>query len=142
MISYAQNFEDILLWRALKNIKKGFYIDIGAQDPEVDSVSLAFYQKGWRGIHIEPNEYYFNRLKIARPDEIVEQLVISDQSGTIPFYEIPSSGLSTADFNIAKKHTENGLDFIQKEVNTVSSLKLSPSTINALHFKSCKFLYK
>jgi FkbM family methyltransferase len=120
MISYAQNFEDILLWRALKNIKKGVYIDIGAQDPEIDSISLSFYQKGWRGINVEPNEYYFNLLKIARPDEIVEQLVVSDQNGTIPFYEIPSTGLSTADINIAKKHKANGFDFIKKEVKAAS----------------------
>jgi|SRR5262245_3315890 len=54
VISYAQNFEDIILWRALKHVEKGFYIDIGAQDPVVDSVSLAFYEKGWRGVHVEP----------------------------------------------------------------------------------------
>ena len=29
-ISYAQNFEDVMLWRALKHISEGFYIDIGA----------------------------------------------------------------------------------------------------------------
>ena len=118
--SYAQNFEDILLWRALKNIEKGFYIDIGAQDPVVDSVSLAFYERGWRGINIEPNEDYFHRLKIARPDETVVQLAISDQDGAIPFFEIPSTGLSTADFSIAKKHKANGFDFIKKEVKTAS----------------------
>jgi hypothetical protein len=46
--SYAQNFEDVLLWAALKDVNSGFYIDIGVQDPEKDSVSLAFYEKGWR----------------------------------------------------------------------------------------------
>ena len=50
MISYAQNFEDVMLWRALKHVERGFYIDIGAQDPVVDSVSLAFYEQGWRGV--------------------------------------------------------------------------------------------
>ena len=39
-ISYAQNFEDVMLWRALKHVEKGFYVDVGAQDPVVDSVSL------------------------------------------------------------------------------------------------------
>jgi len=118
--SYAQNFEDILLWRALKNIKKGFYIDIGAQDPEEDSVSLAFYEKGWRGIHIEPSEYYCNRLRISRPDEIVEQIAISDQKGFIPFYEIPITGISTASFAIAENHKKNGFSFLKKDVKTYS----------------------
>ena len=32
-VSYAQNFEDVILWRTLKHIYEGFYIDVGAQDP-------------------------------------------------------------------------------------------------------------
>ena len=48
--SYAQNFEDVILWHALKHIECGFYIDSRAQDPVRDSVSLAFYEKGWRGL--------------------------------------------------------------------------------------------
>ena len=47
LISYAQNFEDVMRWRALKDVKNGFYIDIGAQDPIVDSVSLFFFERGW-----------------------------------------------------------------------------------------------
>lgn len=50
-ISYAQNFEDVMLWRALKHVKNGLYIDIGAHDPVICSVSLAFYERGWRGVH-------------------------------------------------------------------------------------------
>ena len=57
-VSYAQNFEDIMLYRALKHVQSGFYIDIGAYDPVIHSVSLAFYERGWRGIHVEPNPHY------------------------------------------------------------------------------------
>ena len=49
LTSYAQNFEDVILWRALKHVEHGFYIDIGAQDPVIDSVSLAFYQQSATG---------------------------------------------------------------------------------------------
>ena len=31
-ISYAQNFEDVMLWRALKHVENGFYIDVGANE--------------------------------------------------------------------------------------------------------------
>jgi len=54
-IYYAQNFEDVMLWRALKHIKNGFYIDIGAWDPVIDSVSNLFYENGWRGINVGDN---------------------------------------------------------------------------------------
>ena len=48
-ISHAQNFEDVRLWRAFSDIREGRYLDIGTQDPVRDSVSHAFYERGWRG---------------------------------------------------------------------------------------------
>jgi len=44
LISYAQNFEDVMLWRALKHINKGFYIDVGAFSPDNDSITKFFYE--------------------------------------------------------------------------------------------------
>ena len=67
-ISYAQNYEDVILWRALKHIEKGFYIDIGANDPVIESVSNAFYEKGWRGINIEPAASWFKKLEKIRQE--------------------------------------------------------------------------
>ena len=69
--SYSQNLEDIRLWRALRHVTPGRYIDIGAWDPRIDSMSLGFYEKGWRGYHFEPNPTFAARLRAHRPDETV-----------------------------------------------------------------------
>lgn len=119
-ISYAQNFEDVMLWRALKHVTNGFYIDIGAQDPVVDSVSLAFYEHGWRGVHVEPTNQYFSKLRVARPDEMVLQVAIGNAADSLTFYEFENTGLSTADPVIAKKHTKAGFDPIQITVDVIS----------------------
>jgi len=97
-----------MLWRALKQIDHGFYIDIGAQDPVVDSVSLAFYEHGWRGVHIEPTQQYSTLLRQARPDEIIEQVSLASSDGLLTFYEFNDTGLSTADCDLAKKHQRAG----------------------------------
>jgi FkbM family methyltransferase len=107
-ISYAQNFEDVILWRALKHVKSGFYIDVGAQDPLIDSVSLAFYEQGWRGVHVEPIDAYADKLRQARPDEEVIQSAISREEGEVVFFEIPDTGLSTGEERIARKHEVRG----------------------------------
>jgi len=107
-VSYAQNFEDVMLWRALKHVENGFYIDIGAQHPVVDSVSLAFYEHGWRGVHIEPTQQYSTLLRAARPDESVFQLAIGNKNEWLTFFEFEDTGLSTADAEIARKHQESG----------------------------------
>jgi len=119
-ISYAQNFEDIILWRALKNIEKGFYIDIGAQDPVIDSVSFAFYEQGWRGIHIEPVSFYVEKLRNVRPGEAVIQAVVGIGSGVRSFFEIVDTGLSTGDAQIAEKHAKEGFTVRETIVPCIS----------------------
>jgi len=119
--SYAQNFEDVMLWRALHHIENGFYIDIGAQHPIIDSVSKAFFDHGWRGLHVEPIHTYASLLREDRPDEIVLQAAVAARAGLLSFYEIPGGGLSTARHDIAIRHqNEIGCDVIARSVTCVS----------------------
>jgi FkbM family methyltransferase len=108
ILSYAQNFEDVLLWRALGHIEHGCYIDIGAHDPVIDSVSKAFYERGWRGIHVEPLPVYCDALRKDRPDETVLQAAVAAETGLLRFYEIPNTGISTGEESIAQSHRERG----------------------------------
>ncbi|EGQ64106.1 methyltransferase, FkbM family domain protein, partial [Acidithiobacillus sp. GGI-221] len=107
-VSYAQNFEDVILRRALQHVDRGFYIDIGAQHPRIDSVSRAFYEMGWRGVHVEPVPAYARLLQEDRPDETVIQAALGKHRGEVSFYEIPETGLSTVDATIAKDHAQRG----------------------------------
>jgi len=126
--SYAQNFEDVMLWRALKHVQNGVYVDVGAQHPVVDSVSRAFYESGWRGIHIEPVPEYAELLRKDRPDETVLQIALADTEGTLEINVIPDTGLSTAVNAYAQRHQmERGFEHqrIQVPVLTLkSALKL------------------
>lgn len=103
-ISYAQNFEDVMLWRALGHIDKGCYVDVGAQHPVIDSVSKAFYEHGWRGVHIEPVPQYAELLRRDRPDETILEIALSDTEGTLELNIISDTGLSTAVEVYARRH--------------------------------------
>ena len=120
-ISYAQNFEDVMLHRALKHVDKGVYIDIGAQDPIVDSVSLAFYNLGWRGLHVEPASQYAAKLRSARPDEDVVEAAVGAEGGLLEIYEIKDTGLSTGKADIAERHRAAGFAV---ERRLVASIRL------------------
>ncbi|TNE95256.1 MAG: FkbM family methyltransferase [Gammaproteobacteria bacterium] len=116
-VSYAQNFEDVMLWRALKHVEKGFYIDVGANDPILDSVTKAFYEKGWRGINIEPVEQWFERLLEDRPRDINLNIAVGAEAGELNFYEIPDTGLSTTELAIAEHHeAESGYKAVERTV--------------------------
>lgn len=110
IISYAQNFEDVMLWRALAHIEQGRYIDIGAQDPVIDSVSLAFHEHGWRGIHVEPTPHYAELLRQQRPGDIVIQAAVCNGPAALNFFEIENKGISTGDAAIAEQHRERGFN--------------------------------
>ena len=110
LISYAQNFEDIMLYRALRHVSKGFYIDVGAWDPVEDSVTKLFYDIGWSGINVEPVKYWYGRLVAERERDLNLMVAISNKKGVMKFYEVVGTGLSTADEEIALKHKEDGYE--------------------------------
>ena len=95
-VSYAQNFEDVMLWRALRHVDHGFYIDAGAADPELDSVTCAFYQRGWSGMNIEPALAPFTKLAAARPRDINLNVAVGAAGGEAELLLVDGGdGLST-----------------------------------------------
>jgi FkbM family methyltransferase len=95
MISYAQNREDVLLNRVFGDVATGFYVDVGAHHPTLCSITKHFYDKGWRGINVEPG-LNFPAFPRERPRDINLNVAASDHCGTLRFYEHPADpGTST-----------------------------------------------
>ena len=115
-ISYAQNYEDVMLRRALHDVLKGFYIDIGAQSPDTDSVTKAFSLMGWRGINVEPHPVYLERLQKARPEDVNLGVAVGDQAGRMTMNLVGDTGLSTADAQLARRHEAAGHEIRSHDV--------------------------
>ncbi|HEY2967231.1 MAG TPA: FkbM family methyltransferase [Casimicrobiaceae bacterium] len=116
-VSYAQNYEDVRLWQALQHVEKGTYIDVGAQDPDADSVTRAFYDRGWSGINIEPVAAYHERLTLARPRDINLCVAAAASGGQRDFFEIENTGLSTLRQGVAQRHLAAGFKVTKTQVN-------------------------
>lgn len=117
-ISYAQNFEDVMLHRALCHVEHGRYVDVGAQDPVADSVTRAFYERGWRGMNIEPVDQWHRRLEEDRPEDLNLPVAVSSSSGSKRFYEVHDTGLSTLDPAVAERHRQQGYEVRAHDVVT------------------------
>ena len=114
--SYAQNFEDVMLARAFPGAA-GFYVDVGANDPDIDNVSRVFYERGWSGINIEPLSANSIELRNKRPRDINLEIAVGEEEGTITFYEIGKwHGYSTTDAALAEQHRQDGLKVVEHEV--------------------------
>lgn len=122
MISYAQNFEDVILERAFKGQDKGFYIDVGAWEPILDSVTKHFYDKGWHGINVEPVSAYHAKLQQQRDRDVNLNIALLDKPGTTSLYEFSGTGLSTFEHKYATDHKKQGFEVCEQAVN-VSTLE-------------------
>jgi FkbM family methyltransferase len=95
-LSYAQRFEDFHLWRALGDVAKGFYVDVGGGHPVFDNVSFAFHLAGWRGIVVEPNPTLAALTRAVRPRDHLFEGLSGEQKGEATLYlQREFHGLST-----------------------------------------------
>ena len=120
-VSYAQNAEDVVLARALRpDEHTGFWIDVGASDPVLSSVTAAFSERGWRGINVEPVPADYRKLCKARPDDVNLNIALGAQPGRGELFEGPPEnlGCSTMRSELAERvpeprrdlHPDRGLD--------------------------------
>ena len=123
-ISYAQNFEDVMLWRALKHVVNGFYIDVGAAWPNEHSVTKAFYDAGWSGINVEPNPAFHLLLKQERPRDCNLLLALTEQEGSAEFVIFEATGLSTLDPVVAGLHQNAGRPHQTQAVTTSTLMRV------------------
>ena len=93
---YSQNFEDVYLWRCFRGVARGFYIDVGACDPEFESVTKVFYDAGWSGVNIDPSKRAITKFNHERSRDInIEAFAWSEDDLIITFYESSDAGRST-----------------------------------------------
>lgn len=108
-ISWSIHYEDILLLRALQGVhhEQAFYIDVGANNPQEDSVTKLFYDHGWHGLNIEASPYWYSRLVAERPRDINIHAAASDRAGRETLYDHPEGGLATLNEEFADRHVED-----------------------------------
>lgn len=125
LVSYAQHGEDILLSRLFHGTRRGYYVDIGANDPDFCSVTKHFYERSWNGINVEPVPDLHSRLEADRPRNRNLNLGISNVVGTLTFYESPTiTGWSTFSTPLAKVYRRRGLSVVERLIPVTTLTRL------------------
>lgn len=108
---FSQNGEDRIIEELLSPLPEyGNYIDVGANHPTQDNVTKYFYDKGWRGINIEPLKHLLRLYPDARPGDLTLGCVLGSkhwyetEAGTMELRRepTPNGGLSTLVESYAK----------------------------------------
>jgi len=121
------------LWRVLRQRTPGFYVDVGAMDPVIDSVTKAFYDHGWHGIDIEPHPAFAAALRSARLRDVVEETAASDGRGSVALHLIATddgidTGLSTVVERHARRHATDRMSIRTIDVRTATLTELLAGT--------------
>lgn len=137
-ISYAQNAEDVVLWRALGHIKEGRYVDVGANHPRTDSVTRAFYDRGWRGITVEPLVDLVELQQSERPRDIQVQAAAAEvEADSLTLHSVPGTGLSTivAEVDVDNRNQGLAVEDVTVEARTLTHiLAEADNLIDDIHF--------
>lgn len=129
-VSYAQNQEDVVLARALHpDDQGGFWVDVGAGDPVLDSVTAAFAERGWRGVNVEPLPREHERLCAARPADTNLRVALGATAGLGKLFVEPAEkrerpgpdapidrGASTMVPELVERYRADGEEFTPIEV--------------------------
>jgi FkbM family methyltransferase len=104
----SQCGEDLIIESFFPAKKDGLYVDVGAHHPIKFSNTLLFYNKGWRGINIEPDPSKKWLFKIFRFRDINLNMGVGPEKTELDFYSFKTSTLSTFDKKAAEEYQKMG----------------------------------
>jgi FkbM family methyltransferase len=119
-VSYAQNFEDVMLYRVFRGSNTGFYVDVGAADPVNLSVTKCFYDLGWSGINIEPHPELYKRLVAQRPRDTNLNCGAGDRRGEAVYFELPTMEWSSFDPAVRERAIARGEAVTERTIPVLS----------------------
>jgi FkbM family methyltransferase len=120
ILTYSEQFEDVILQCALSRVEKGFYVDVGAFSPWFASVTKLFYDMGWSGINIEPQAGSFTDLCRQRPRDVNLNVAASSFSGEADF--LVNGSATTCDDDTAQWYGDRNLQKRKMPVNRLSDI--------------------
>lgn len=126
--SYAQSGEDLIIDFIFKQIgiNQPSYLDIGAHHPFYLNNTAIFYERGCRGINIEPDPSLFSEFIKSRKHDVNLNLGIGNKKGILDFYQMSTSTLNTFSEQEARNYANEGEFKIEKvipvSVETISNI--------------------
>ena len=139
-VSYAQNREDIILEGFFDGIDNGFYVDIGANDPDIDSVTKKFYDKGWKGINVEPQKKHYDALKEKRSRDITLNIGVGEREGELKLRQYEGDGLSTLSEEMKAENALQHDDSVDRYEDIVVNIRTLESIFKDNKISTIQFM--
>lgn len=135
--SFSQFGEDLILdaFFERKDIKTGFYVEIGAFEPIFLSNTHYFYKKGWRGLCVEPNPISYHKLIEKRKEDILLNLAVSAKDGEVDFIcDKACSGIMDSNYLFNHREGKQSIKVRSQTLETILAENLPHG--QRIHFMS------
>lgn len=120
---YSQNDEESFIVDALKDIKNGRFLDIGAHDGITFSNTRKLFDMGWTGVYVEPAAEVIPKLKEniggTNSSCTVIEKAIGNANGKLKFFSSNGDMVGT----LSDKHRElwyNYVNYTETEVDVIT----------------------
>jgi FkbM family methyltransferase len=124
-LSYTQNMEDYHLSLAFAGQASGTYVDVGGGHPIADNVTFWFYERGWRGIVVEPQAPLAALYARVRPRDVAVRGLVGRENGEIDFHVVDRlHGFSTTVEHLARQARQFGVDYRTLRMPVVTLARL------------------
>lgn len=118
-VSYSQCGEDLIVdfvlsWMGVSAIT---YLDLGANDPVRFNNTYRFYEKGFAGVLVEPDNNLTDSIRKLRPRDVcVASAVGVTDDHEVSFYKMSADTLSTTQSNTVELYEQNSEHRLALEV--------------------------
>ncbi|WP_113660809.1 FkbM family methyltransferase [Pedobacter nanyangensis] len=123
--SYSQDGEDMLISAFFDDMggrPNGFFVDIGALHPFRFSNTAHFYERGWRGINIEPTPDAMDLFEKHRTRDINLNIGIGESYSELSFYCFYEPALNS----FSKELSEERHHTTQYKIKEVKQIAIYP----------------
>lgn len=121
--SWSQYGEDDVLVELLKDdLKRGYYVDVGANHPATLSNTFRLYCMGMRGITIEPNDTLCAFHARYRPGDTVVCAGIGERDGLLEYFMLNYHAFNTFSEDEARGRQAQGSKLIRRTLKPIFRL--------------------
>jgi len=136
----GQYFQDMIAFLYFQKKKKGFYMDIGANNGVGLSNTYIFEQIGWNGVCIEPQPNVYKMLKKNRKCDCYNVALSSIANESVDFFKASANMLSGLDDGMSESHKQMAMEFGKTEIIKVKTMTFDEIMANYPNVKHIDFM--
>lgn len=123
-VTYAHCGEDVIVDYFFFHHKQGFYVDVGAHHPKRYSNTARLYERGWRGINIDPDSSLMKVFQKQRKRDINLNVGVAKEPGELTLHRFSDPAVNTfSEENAARLRGNKWLSEIAVEKIQVRPLR-------------------